>query len=373
MPMPRVPPLDLYAKRLAVDLLRGVPVSVWERIAPKDLITFTYHLVSDEEVPHQRLYAYKNRGQFESDVVYARERAVTYDEVVRHRRRTARLPPNRILFTFDDGLSECFSVIRPILRKHGVKAIFFVNTQFLDDKESFFETTLSRCLGEIEKLDEATVVALLAELGINRVSSSRPISSIELGRSRLLEARVGAPSSRAHTRLMLWLLGFEEDGKAEIDRAWSLLRRPQPGGSRAGQPTCMTTDQVKQLASEGFTVGSHGSTHLPMQQFSPQEMEAHIVSSCETVRSMTGQARVPFAFPYTGRGIDRGILAAILRRNPFIDLLFDTQDFSRDEDFVVQRIGADRPPSSAADHVTNLPFLMRTAWSRRSSWYRSCP
>jgi peptidoglycan/xylan/chitin deacetylase (PgdA/CDA1 family) len=132
----------------------------------------------------------------------------------------------------------------------------------------------------------------------------------------------------------------------------------------------MSTVVVKQLASEGFIIGSHGATHLPLQRLSPRVMEEHIVSSCETVRSLTGQNRVPFAFPYSGQGIDRVILADILSRNPFIDLLFDTQDFCRDADFIVQRICADPPPRDGSN-TTNLPLLMRSAWSRRSAWYRA--
>jgi peptidoglycan/xylan/chitin deacetylase (PgdA/CDA1 family) len=132
----------------------------------------------------------------------------------------------------------------------------------------------------------------------------------------------------------------------------------------------MTTAEVKQLAAEGFVIGSHGETHLPMQRLDARALEDRIVSSCETVRGLSGQKRVPFAFPYTGLGIDRGILADILRRNPFIDLLFDTQDLTRDAEFMVHRICADRPPVDGGG-ATNLPLLMRTAWSRRSAWYRA--
>jgi peptidoglycan/xylan/chitin deacetylase (PgdA/CDA1 family) len=365
----RSAPFDQLAKRVANDVLKGVPVWIWEQLVPKDVIAFTYHIVSDEDLPHQRLYAYKNCRQFESDVIFGRDSAVSYEELARHRRGEGRMAPNRMLFTFDDGLTECFHIIRPILRKHGVPAIFFVNTTFLDDRETFFETTLSHCLGEIEKLSDEQASDIVARLELNRVDPARKVSNVELGRSRLREARVAIPDSRAHKKLVLWLLGFEEDGRAEIDRARQLLGGGAPSAP-PGRRTCMTTDEVRQLAAEGFAIGSHGSSHLPLQQLSPASMEEHIVSSCQTVRAMTGQDRVPFAFPYTGMGIDRAILADIIRRNPFIDLLFDTQAFCRDSEFMVQRICADPPPIDGSSG-SNLPFLMRTAWARRSAWYRA--
>ena len=361
--------VENLVRRVVVEALRGVPVPVWERIAPKDVISLVYHTVSDQDLRHLRLYTYKNPAQFESDVIYARANAVGYDDVANHRHRSARMPPNRVLFTFDDGLAECFHVIRPILRKHSVPAIFFVNTSFLDDRETFFETTLSRCLDRIEQIDQKRAEDIFAELAPSAVQRARPVGSVELGRNRLRNARARIPRHHAHQTLALWLLGFEEDGRAEIDRAWELLQSDS-SASVSSHATCMTTAEVKQLAAEGFVLGSHGATHLPMQRLDARTLEERIVSSCETVRELSGQRRVPFAFPYTGLGIDRGILADILRRNPFIDLLFDTLDFTRDAEFMVQRICADRPPADGGS-TSNLPLLMRTAWSRRSAWYRA--
>ena len=123
-----------FIKRAASRVFRSMPLWFWERVVPKDVIALCYHIVSDEDLPHQVYYSYKNARQFENDVVYAKRRAVGYDEVARHRLGSQPLPRSRILFTFDDGFAECFHVVRPILRKHSVPGVFFVTTSFLDDQ-----------------------------------------------------------------------------------------------------------------------------------------------------------------------------------------------------------------------------------------------
>src|SRR5438270_5700358 len=109
------PPLLKNAKRLARGALEQVPLGVWQRLFPKDVIALGYHIVSDEDLPHLKYYRYKNSAQFEADVAFVTKRfqIVSYEEVAAHRLRGIPLPPQSFLFTFDDGFAECYDVIRP--------------------------------------------------------------------------------------------------------------------------------------------------------------------------------------------------------------------------------------------------------------------
>ena len=185
---------------------------------------------------------------------------------------------------------------------------------------------------------------------------------------RLQHARIAPPAGPDHRTLVLWLLGFEQDGEAEIDRACEVFAVDPVGYSRH-RPLYLTSDQVRQLAEEGFTLGSHGESHLPCQQKDPAELEREIVASCRTVCDITGQKSVPFAFPYSGEGIDRAFLSGLLERHKFIDLFFDTRGLSRDAPFIINRLNVDSPAGSV-DDATNLERLIRSAWARRSAWWR---
>lgn len=358
-----------FAKRMVTGALQASPLFVWEHLWPKEVVALCYHLVSDEDLPHQKLYAYKNARQFESDVAYARHRAIDYAQFLAGRRAGRPMPANRILFTFDDGLTEAFHVIRPILLRHGVGGVFFVSPGLLDNRRPFFETTLSLCLSKVEELEAGQARELVGKLAL--LNGSKTLSDQALARRRFRLARLCAPSSPAHQQLVTWLLGFRGDGVDEMERACKLLDI-DPGTYTRTKPVYMTSDEVRRLAAEGFTVGGHGVGHEPLQGMDEESLASEIVESCRAVRDLTGQDRVPFAFPYEGHGLSRRLLAEILHRHEFVELFFDTWQFHRDAPFVVHRLHADQP-SPPGRYATNLPQTMRAAWARRSAWYRDWP
>jgi hypothetical protein len=89
------------------------------------------------------------------------------------------------------------------------------------------------------------------------------------------------------------------------------------------------------------------------------------VESCRIVQGITGQPSVPFAFPYSGGGLDREWLAALRRQHPCIGLCFDTDGVRADAPFVVQRVFGER---FGPDHT--LDARLRRAWSRPAAWRR---
>src|SRR5579859_5441981 len=48
------------------------------------------------------------------------------------------LPPNPVFVTFDDGYKDGLDVALPILQRHGVKATFFVATDYIDQRRLFW-------------------------------------------------------------------------------------------------------------------------------------------------------------------------------------------------------------------------------------------
>jgi peptidoglycan/xylan/chitin deacetylase (PgdA/CDA1 family) len=353
-------------KRTARAVLRSVPARVWERVFPKDVLALGYHMVSDEDVPHLKLYPYKNARQFESDVAFARGRTIDYPDLVDCRLRGTQLPPNRILFTFDDGFAECFHVARPILRKHNVSAVFFVPTDFIDDRRPFHESKLSLCMAAIEGSPPGRVRALLDEVAHDPLLRRGAVTT--RARDLLAGARFAGAPSPDQRELLLALLSQFHDHELELDRFCELLEVDIAAYTRR-RPIFMSTAELKTLAAEGFTVGSHASNHHSLETLSPERLEDELVTSCSIVRDITGQARVPFAFPYGGRRVDRALLADIRARHPFIELIFDSGPLTRGMPFVVDRVWADDPAGDP--HVSNLPFALSGAWSTPSAWFRA--
>ncbi|MFO0893148.1 MAG: polysaccharide deacetylase family protein [Isosphaeraceae bacterium] len=352
------------ARSLARAPLSAIPLGVWQNVFPKDVIALGYHVVSDDRLLHQKYYPFKNRSQFEADVAFAAERLrpVSYPEVEHRRLGHGKLPPRAVLFTFDDGFAECFDVIRPILLEHGVKGTFFITSSFVNDRSLFFETKVSLAVAAVEQLTDGEAAERLGLLGrldpIRRATAER----------RLSNATIRTPLSMAHRELILGLLAFDQTEEAEIERACEGLGVDIDAYAR-GRRLYLTCEQIRQLAADGFTIGGHGLAHRPLQQMHPTEIEQEIVRSCEFVREVSGQSTVPFAFPYSGEGIDRRLLGEIRERHPFLGMIFDTQSLRRELPFIVDRVAADTPP--ADPHGTNLPQLLSQAWSHRQAWFRA--
>jgi peptidoglycan/xylan/chitin deacetylase (PgdA/CDA1 family) len=354
------------AMRRARAALSTVPVPspFWERVFPKDVLALGYHMISDEDLPHLRLYPHKNAREFEDDVAFVQGRTVEYADVVSYRLRGAALQPNRFLFTFDDGFAECFNVVRPILQKYGVGGVFFVATDFIDDRTPFYETKVSLCVSEIVRMEADRIRDVL-----HVIPSTRPRSAGWQTDSALLSSlRISAPLSKGHRQLLDLLLSLDRENGSELDLICEALEVDAIKYARQ-RKIFMTSEEVRTLATEGFTIGGHGLSHNVMQRMSHDRVEQEIVSSCQAVRDITGQRRVPFAFPYSGRDIDRGFLADILARYPFIEIFFDSGPLRRGAPYVVDRVWADDPTGALEE--SNLPLMLRYAWLAPSAWFRA--
>lgn len=351
---------------IARTALGPLSLSLWQRLFPKDVIALCYHAVSDERLPHVRLYPYKSARQFEDDLTFVRERTVSYQQVVGRRLQGAKLPANSVLITFDDGFAECYEVARPILLRLGIDAVFFVTTEFLDEKKPFFECTMSLCADRVEKLSDEQAADVLRAIGFDRNTFHPSDRRYRRGQERLRQSRMHVKLGNPKALLLLWVMGAEVTDVSDLARLCNILDIDVANLTEK-RPIFMSSAQVKQLASDGFTIGAHGLDHHLLEGLDVAAIEAEIVASCQAVRELTGQDRVPFAFPYTGLGIDRATLAGILRRNEIVELIFDSGGLRRDASFVVNRVFTDTPPD---EPNTNVPEALRGAWSIPSAWSR---
>jgi peptidoglycan/xylan/chitin deacetylase (PgdA/CDA1 family) len=351
--------------------LNTVPIGLWQRLFPKDVIAPFYHVVSDDDLPHIKYYKYKDTRQFEADVAYVRQyhRFVGYGEVVRRRLQNTRGPQNGFLFTFDDGFAECFGVIRPILLRYGAGAVFFVPTSFIDNRSIFFESKLSLCIGAAERQSPEQADELLSTLGIEAAlydSTRRP--SIEMANHNFSRTRVRSTLSRAHRLVILYLLSLQQHEVERIDQVCEKLV-VNAESYLLERKLYMTADQIRRLADDGFTIGGHGIAHSRLQGMSNAQIEREIVTSCEIIRELTGQKKVPFSFPFSGEGLHQEFLGDLLRRYYFIELFFDIGGLRKNAPYIVDRFWADWPGRSDSNK-TNLPRLLRQEWANQGAWTR---
>jgi len=122
-----------YPKTFLKHTAANIPLSLYRFFIKRDFLTLCYHVVSDKSLPHIKEYRYKTKSAFENDILYLKKNFsfISYDELLKYKSGESEIKKNAVLLTFDDGLSECFWEIRPILLKHNVPCVFFIATDFI--------------------------------------------------------------------------------------------------------------------------------------------------------------------------------------------------------------------------------------------------
>ncbi len=158
-----------------------------------------------------------------------------------------------------------------------------------------------------------------------------------------------------------WIRSLVHADEATIDMTCKMLGIDIPAYMQE-RNVFLTSEQLKEMAADGFTIGSHTRSHPKLGQVSAAEMETEIVESARIVQAITGDEVAPFSFPFSAFGIERAVLADIRRRNPMLGLFFDTKGLQMDVDFIVNRIWAEKAEFSEAGRRTNIPRLLRAAY-----------
>jgi peptidoglycan/xylan/chitin deacetylase (PgdA/CDA1 family) len=312
-----------------------------EALVPRSVIGFCYHTVSDRALPHVRsLYRWKSVAQFKRDLEFLRRsyRVIGYEELEKSRMQSRGKKPC-VVITFDDGLAECHDVVRPVLLEYGMPAIFFVTTDFLDNRRLFYRQKIALCIDAYAQLSPAAAAVVRKDVGL--------IFGAPLESSAELLARLQSATWNEEPAI-----------EATCDRlgvdTGEFLRTVRP---------YLTSAQVRALASAGFTIGAHGTSHQMLGMMSEPDAEADILTACDAVSELVPASLVPFAFPFSGHDVNRDMLRSVRESNPQVGLFFDSRQLAPDREFIVNRLVVD-DPKGATTNGSNLPARLRRAYGR---------
>jgi peptidoglycan/xylan/chitin deacetylase (PgdA/CDA1 family) len=275
---------------------------------------------------------------FESDLRYLTTNfeLPSYDELFDHLQAVGRLSRRNHLaafVSFDDGLAECSTVVQPLLIKHQVPCIFFLITDCIDNRRMMFRHKVSLCISKVMELPQSELRSKLAGL-------SDIFMLVDLSRSDLIEK----------------MLLLKEKDQQQIDRACDMLGIDCQAYLKANKPY-LTESQIKKLVRNGFKIGAHTRKHPLLADLTPSEIETEIVASCYGVKDITGDTEVPFAFPFSGAGIERSFLRSLKQKHPVIGPMFDTLGIVAHEPFMFNRVTVDSPTTNGAAN-SNIPLIL---------------
>jgi peptidoglycan/xylan/chitin deacetylase (PgdA/CDA1 family) len=257
-------------------------------IAPSPWVTvLTYHRVGDPErmgdldpgVVDARAQA------FDSQLAYIKKRCSVIDlEMMAAFVRGAPLPSNPVLVTFDDGYRDNHDVALPILKKHGVRAVFFITTHYLTERRLFWwdraSLLLRRSKKEVLELTYPTTRRIL-------------LGKDEKTRARAL--RTALAPVKAH-----WGLDVRRYLE-ELEHATGVtFSRDEE--KRLAEENLLTWDQVRAMRAEGMAVQSHTRSHRILVTLDEKSLDEELGGAREELEHQLRERVIAVAYP-VGRSL----------------------------------------------------------------------
>ena len=269
-----------------------------------------YHLVSDEACPHiKNLYQVKTVAQFESDLDFLLKHytpiaASDLTNVVNGKLKNKKI----FLLSFDDGLREVHDIIAPILLRKGVPAIFFLNSDFIDNRALMFRYKVS----------------LLIEQLANDKSDLKKFLKTERTDSALIQETADK-------------LSYKFD---------LFLETQQP---------YLTSAQIETLIAQGFSIGAHSCNHPYYEDIPLQEQLRQTFESLAFLQSRFSIKEKMFAFPFTDFGVTRSFFDSVFLDKK-LDFSFGGAGLKKDvSPFHFQRLAMEQ--AATAEQIVRAEYI----------------
>jgi peptidoglycan/xylan/chitin deacetylase (PgdA/CDA1 family) len=248
------------------------------RLAGKKVIyPFYHHIITPEKDQLTRhIYRTKNEAEFRKDLSYFKKnfKSISLNEL--QEPKTNELC---FLLSFDDGLSNFYHVVAPILIEENIRAVNFINTDFVGNRALFFRYKMNLL---IEKFQQ------------NTLSSEQKINIQNILGLKLISIQTVTSA-----------LNEVKDHKNPImDELCEILNIDVKAFLKSEQPY-LTHEQIRLLRQKGFTFGAHSKSH---PYYSELALEEQIYQTQESLNYLQKEFDIQapaFAFPFSDDGVSQ--------------------------------------------------------------------
>lgn len=216
------------------------------------------------------------------------------------------LPPNPILLTFDDGYSDHFANVFPLLDARGMKGCFFPSAQVVFEDKVLEVNKIQFVLASVPD------PGALLEQVFSSLAEFRWADGLKTREAYLQtvsgEHRYDTPQVTVLKRLLQREL--PEPVRAEIVQRLFAEHVTSDEAAFACE-LYMSVDQIACLRRHGMHIGSHGYAHVWLDHVSPETQAVEIDRSIEFLQKLgVGKDEWSMCYPYGGFN---GSLLEILR------------------------------------------------------------
>ncbi len=298
-------------------LASSIPLRWLVSITGQRLFLPFYHSVQkDKALPHiQHLYKLRTLEEFEKDLDFLLSyyKPIDLAGLFDHLKSGKSLEENTFFLSFDDGLREINDWIAPLLLKKGIPATFFLNADFIDNKDLFFRYKASLLIDHLEQQNISTAKKKILEENLNTPDFKSAILKINFQNKEVLDE-------------IATLLKFDFDAFLKTEKPY------------------LESNQIKVLMEQGFTIGSHSLDHPLYKDIEEAEQIRQTRASQEFINKKFNPEIKTFAFPFTDDGVKASFFKTI-QNETIIDLSFGTAGLKNDAvPFHLQRFPVEEFP-----------------------------
>lgn len=247
------------------------------------IIPIYYHLVSNKRNPLvENLYSFKDIATFRKDleVLIKKYKILDLDDI--------KADKKGIVLSFDDGFSECYEVIYPLLKEYSIPAFFFVNNDFIDNKAMFYRAKISFIISKLNYLSPMIHQQLSYMLECKITDITEKLLTINNGDDDFINSLLVA---------------------CNIDvNEYLIQKKPY-----------LTSPQILEMIDSGYYFGGHTHNHLSLKDMSAEEQEKRIVESAIDISQRYNLNYKLCSLPHNDLGISKEVFQKVSTQ---IDFLF---------------------------------------------------
>jgi peptidoglycan/xylan/chitin deacetylase (PgdA/CDA1 family) len=249
----------------------------------------------------------------------------TLSDYLRMVRGSGGIPPRIAIITVDDGYLDFYEIAFPILRKHGVRATFFVTVNFIEKKIWLWPD----------------IIRFALENAQGKISFSFFGDSFDLSRDDRESVR------REWESLSDFCIGLDEDRKWDFISGLLEAARVDLPREPIAAYSPVTWDQIREMKGQGIEIGSHTLNHPILSKVREERrLVEEIGDSRRVLEERIGDRVASFCYPngkpedidervvavvreagYHGAVVTVGALTDDLYRIPRIGVSSDKTDF----------------------------------------------
>ncbi len=305
------------------DILYKVSSKVFLPAFKNQSIFPYYHIVRDSQVDHiENLYAFKNTKQFLNDIAVLTH---NYKSINPKSLLENKIQKNNLLLSFDDGLQEVYTEIYPILKEKNIKAIFFINPAFVDNKEGLYKHYISIIISNLKR-------ANFKKSSLDKISDLFSFSyhNIEEFKQKFTSIKY-ADKEKVNDVLKFLNINIED-----------YLENYKP---------YITKEQIQEMINDGFYFGGHTMTHPPLIQLSYEEQKAEIINSIDWLKHNFDINYSFFSFPFSDKSISKKLMEALIDYDNNIKI-FGNSGLKKDmDDRIIQRFSLENPTKKTEKRI----------------------